>query len=183
MPEKQDIVDKATALKGLGFSPLMIVVLSLVSTPGLWSAFLDDTDEKALAAIEKAYPVLEKEVEHLNRDLADQRAINQQLYGTVQALDQRIDVLLLRDGVHVRHGGSPLPLGGSLTPPGELFRDPAAAATSAGADALAGLLDGSTDVSVPAHDPGLLGDLIHQQRQAPQRMDLPGLGEILGKKE
>jgi hypothetical protein len=192
MPEKdrESIVSKATAMKKAGFHPVMIVVITVLSSPGIWQQFFDDTDEQALEAIQKAYPVLSKEVEHLRDD-------NERLYGELQAM-RRTMTILYAGGMGYpamgmgAGGGASGDFYGALMPPEALF--PAAADGDGDADeeGAEGASEGAEGMlSLPAPAPDFDGDGIGdespleglmQQQRMPVREKLPDLGELMGKK-
>lgn len=59
-------------------------------TPGI-IAFIDNTDDRALAAIESAYPVLVNEVDHQRENLARQREMNMLFYQEIREIRHRMD--------------------------------------------------------------------------------------------
>lgn len=62
------LVPKAEALRKAGFSPVMTVVIVVVSMPGFWEFFFNKTGDEANKKAEVAYEVLVNEVKHLRRD-------------------------------------------------------------------------------------------------------------------
>ena len=52
MGERSSVVGKVEAMKKAGFSPWMILLVTLASTPGLWEKFIDNDDDVALETIE-----------------------------------------------------------------------------------------------------------------------------------
>jgi len=194
MPEKdrESIVSKATAMKKAGFHPVMIVVITVLSSPGIWQQFFDDTDEQALEAIQKAYPVLAKEVEHL-------QAQNQRLYVELQSLRRTMMFLMMGGempyGMGMPMGGGSGDVYGALMPPEALF--PASADGDGDADE-EGAEEPPEGVEPPPPPPpppappvDFDGDWMEdghplegliQQQEMPVRDKLPKLGELLRQK-
>jgi len=179
MPEeKQDIVSKVEAMKKAGFAPLMIVFITVLSTPGIWERFFDDTDDKALAAIENAYPLLAKEVEQHSKAVEKQQEINQKLLVEITKLKTVVEmshemkfVSDIGPVIGAGGGGSGGEFGiGSLSPLDSCERQVEKA------------VDPTNDEVQDENEKGSLGDLIQQQKQVPVRDNLPNLRDLLGDK-
>lgn len=69
--KRTSVASRAELLKKAGFSPSMTVVLLVISMPGFWEAFIDNSDEQANKKAEVGYEVLSKEVEHQREDDKD----------------------------------------------------------------------------------------------------------------
>jgi|GEM_PF-5041099 len=91
--DRTSVMDKVTAMKKAGFHPVMILLITLASTPGLWERFIDDTDEKALTAIESAYPLLAKDAEDNTEARKRQAEINQKMLIELTRLQTKLDMI------------------------------------------------------------------------------------------
>jgi hypothetical protein len=193
---RASIVSKATALKNAGFHPVTTLLIIVLSSPGIIEKFFDDDAEVAREAIEKAYPVLSKEVEHLRDD-------NQRLYEEMNNIRRTMMFMYMGGGMYPGGFGAGMPMMppdgdfyGELTPPSSLF--PAAADGDGDADG-EGAAEGADEPPgppepvpepIPTKDdldyllngpPKSPLDGLIQQQQAPMRDKLPDLGELLGK--
>ena len=170
MGEKSSVIPKAEALKKAGFHPVTTILIIVLSTPGIWGKFIDDDDDVARAAIEKAYPLLKRDVEESKEHAKKQVEINQKLL---------IEIAKIRTTLSIVHGIDTEP---SETALEGLF--PAAGdGDGDGDEEGAGEPPASFDMEPPPDDPepASLDHMIKQQ-QAPKGKELPDLGELLGEK-
>jgi len=212
MGDRSSVVDKVTAMKKAGFSPWMILLITLASSPGLWQQFVDDTDEKALNAIEKAYPLLVKDAKDNTEARKRQAEINQKILVEITRLQTQMGMILggrnayalegpveddvVRDvmGSLRGFGGGGVGLdggGAALLPPEELFPAVCDEDTDADEEGAEGSSEGSVEggsatstFRTRTSTSGKAVDSLEDliQQQAPIREKLPDLGELLGKK-
>jgi len=193
MSDRSSVVGKMTAMKNAGFHPVMIVVITVLSTPGIWQQFFDDTDEQALAAIEKAYPLLAKDAADNTEARKRQNDINQKILIEIERLkvlvvigrsrpfaDMPVSDLGLDDQLMGLGGGE----GAFLMDPEDLFPAAADGDSDSDEEGAEEACEGAVEPPPPP-DPekkGSLDDLIQRQQQIPVRRKLPDLGELLGGK-
>jgi hypothetical protein len=210
MPEKdrESIVSKATAMKKAGFHPVMIVVITVLSTPGIWQQFFDDTDEKALEAIQAAYPVLQADMERTKAEQRAQSEINLKLLSELKALKMLIAMthdlpesevegmgIGSIEGIGIGVGGGS-GSGGFGTGAGVALAAPGTLFSAAGDDEDAECEEGVSEAPVKSQpssgltavikeetlDEKALDEMIKEQRQMP-RDKLPDLDDLLGGKK
>jgi len=196
MGERTSIAAKAASLKKAGFSPAITIVIIVLSMPGFWGLF-DDTDDKALNAIEMAYPVLANEVEHIKKQADRQREADQKLYDEIRALRQRIDMMMMGavgfSGDFALEGAPSAPPSVALTPPPVLFptaldgdadgdgdEDEVPVSEDLPAVGTPSSLKSVTSISTTSKEPKTLDGLIQQQKVIPRRKPLPLLKDLLG---
>lgn len=92
--KKSSLADRVVSLKKAGIPTIWTMVIGVASAPGI-SEFFDKTEDDALKAIKKAYPVLVGEVEYLNREIGRQEKYNELLYHEIGKLNSRIDTMMV----------------------------------------------------------------------------------------
>jgi len=173
--EKSSIIPKAEALKKAGFHPVTTVLILVLSTPGIWQNFFDDTDEKALKAIEVAYPLLKRDVEDVREHAERQVKINQKLLIELAKIQTTLSI------VHgIDHVANEDALEGLFDLEGDTSDD------SGGGDFEAEIgrspaSSGMGGAKRNLEGPSSLESMIEQQQQVKQE-ELPELGELLGEK-
>jgi hypothetical protein len=79
--DRQSVLQRAGGLKKAGLSTAAVIAIAAVSAPGFWSAFFDETDDRADRKAEAAYDVLRTEIEFMQRD-------DERLLAEIQGLRQ-----------------------------------------------------------------------------------------------
>lgn len=116
MGDRVSLVEKIAGMKKAGVPLLWAVLIGLVSTPGIMEKFFDDTDDRALSAIETAYPVLANEVDHQGKDLEQQIHTNRLLYDEIRSLRSRIDSMMATGMPFLGAGGDLSAMGPGVMP-------------------------------------------------------------------
>lgn len=190
--EKSGIVPKVVELKKAGLDPVMIIIITVLSTPGIWQQFFDDTSDKALAAIEAAYPALKKDLDETKEQEKKQAEINLKLLSEVQALKMALSMahVIPTDSESDMPAKSAEAVGGNdaaeaLLPPSELFSPTRASECEGGGGAVAEAPAASEAPLEAAMEPTSMSleDLIQNQQQAPDRAKLPSLDDLMGEKQ
>ena len=87
--KSNSVIPNVAALKKAGLTPGMMIIVTVLSSPGIWQAFFDRGASDAQRKAEVAYEVLVNEVKHLREDDESMREELQRLRDAVLKLSLR----------------------------------------------------------------------------------------------
>ncbi len=80
------VSSRAAMLKKAGMPTVLIVLITLLSIPGIQKRFFDDTDKEALAKTELSYQLLKAQTEELGRRVIENSVQVEKLRETLNAM-------------------------------------------------------------------------------------------------
>ena len=82
----ETVVSKVTALKKAGLPTIVIVLVTILSIPGVWEFFFNNTDDEARVKAEVSYALLKAQVEAVAEQVKANREESKELRDLVTQL-------------------------------------------------------------------------------------------------